>query len=118
MGSLIDRLMSKQLIHPPPFLKDNVHYEVLMGSVAYGVSTDTSDMDIYGFCIPPKHIIFPHLTGVIKGFGNQGPNFEQWQQHSIIDDNKTNILEFIKERNIDPNISLQDIEREIKRRNL
>jgi len=85
MGSIIDSLASKQLVTPPGFLRANVQYEVLMGSVAYGVSTDTSDMDIYGFCIPPKNIVFPHLNGEIMGFGKQHERFEQWQQHHIKD---------------------------------
>jgi predicted nucleotidyltransferase len=85
MGSLIDKLTSKSLITPPPFLKNNVHYEVLMGSVAYGVSSDTSDMDVYGFCIPPKHLVFPHLDGEILGFGRNKKRFDQYQQHHIKD---------------------------------
>jgi len=56
-----------------------------MGSVAYGVSSDASDMDIYGFCIPPKDIIFPHLRGEIPGFSKPGSSFEQFQQHHIYD---------------------------------
>jgi len=85
MGSIIDRLTSRQLIRPPGFLKNNVQYEVIMGSVAYGVSSDTSDMDIYGFCIPPKHVVFPNLNGIIQGFGKQHKRFEQWQQHHVND---------------------------------
>jgi predicted nucleotidyltransferase len=56
-----------------------------MGSVAYGVSGDTSDCDIYGFCIPPKEMIFPHLGGEIEGFGRNKKRFEQYQQHHIED---------------------------------
>lgn len=41
MGSLIDNLIKKELIAPPPFLHNSVQFEVIMGSVAYGVSTDT-----------------------------------------------------------------------------
>jgi len=58
-----------------------------MGSIAYGVSSDNSDLDIYGFCIPPKEIIFPHLAGEILGFGKQKQRFEQYQQHGV--ENKT-----------------------------
>jgi predicted nucleotidyltransferase len=58
-------------------------FEGLTGSVAYGVSNDTSDMDIIGFCIPPKEYIFPHLSGNIHGFGTLPPSFEQFQQHHI-----------------------------------
>ena len=85
--SIFDKLVKKQLIkNYPGFMKNNIHYEVIMGSVAYGVSSDTSDLDIYGFCVPPKHIIFPHLTGEILGFGKQSERFEQFQKHHIKDD--------------------------------
>jgi hypothetical protein len=67
---LIHDLQAKKLIHPPKFLADNMHYMCVMGSTAYGVSTDNSDQDIYGFCIPPKEDVFPHLRGEIMGFGD------------------------------------------------
>lgn len=56
-----------------------------MGSYAYGVSSDNSDVDVYGFSIPPKGIIFPHLDGYISGFGHKPEIFEQYQQHHIKD---------------------------------
>ncbi|KKN33240.1 hypothetical protein LCGC14_0805790 [marine sediment metagenome] len=83
MGSLVDILISKGLITPPTFLKNNIHYECIMGSTAYGASSDNSDMDVYGFAIPPKDLIFPHLAGEIQGFGRQKKKFEQYQQHHI-----------------------------------
>ncbi|KAF0249095.1 MAG: nucleotidyltransferase [bacterium] len=79
------RLKEAGLIHPPSFVPHNIHYETIMGSVAYGVSSDTSDMDVYGFCIPPKDMIFPHLAGEILGFGSQIKRFEQYQEHHILD---------------------------------
>lgn len=86
MSSLFDRLMKKQLLTAPPsFMKNNVQYEVIMGSVAYGVSSDNSDIDVYGFCIPPKDYIFPYLKGEIEGFGQKSKRFEQFQQHHIFD---------------------------------
>lgn len=42
-----------------------------------------SDVDIYGFTIPPKNIVFPHLDGYIHGFGKQPEQFEQFIQHHI-----------------------------------
>lgn len=54
-----------------------------MGSTAYGVSNDMSDMDVYGFCMPPKEMVFPHLGGEIMGFGTHAKRFEQWQEHHI-----------------------------------
>lgn len=83
--SVTKKLEEKGLISPPYFLKHNVHYEVIMGSSAYGVSNDESDIDIYGFCIPPKEFIFPHLAGHIEGFGKQKQKFEQFQQHHVKD---------------------------------
>lgn len=68
-------------LSPPDFLVQSVRYETLMGSVAYGVSQDRSDMDIYGFCIPPAPEAFPHLKGHIPGFGKPTTPFEQFQQH-------------------------------------
>ena len=83
--STVQQMVDKKLIQPPKFLPGAVHYETIMGSVAYGVSADTSDMDIYGFCVPPKDMVFPHLRGEIPGFGRQIQRFEQWQQHGIDD---------------------------------
>jgi uncharacterized protein len=82
---IIQNLHKKKLIHPPEFLLTNTHYLTIMGSVAYGVSADTSDNDIYGFCIPRKEDIFPHLKGEIIGFGKQINRFEQWSEHHIQD---------------------------------
>ena len=85
MSTVVKTLIEKGLITPPTFLKDNVHYEAIMGSVAYGASDDTSDVDIYGFVIPPKHILFPFHYGAIYGFGKPPEKFEQYQQHHIKD---------------------------------
>jgi predicted nucleotidyltransferase len=89
MASTVQELAKRQLITPPKHVLDGIQYEVLMGSVAYGVSNDTSDMDVYGFSIPPKEMVFPHLAGEIQGFGRQKKKFEQYQQHHVYrQDNK------------------------------
>jgi len=89
MSSLTDMLIKKEIIKDfPSFLQNSIQYEVMMGSVAYGVSSDVSDIDIYGFCIPYKEIIFPHLSGEISGFGRQKQIFEQFQKHHIQDISK------------------------------
>lgn len=75
----------KLLINPPHFLDTGVQYEVIMGSIAYGVSDDDSDMDIYGFAIPPRDMVFPHLSGYIHGFDEELKPFTQFQQHKILD---------------------------------
>ena len=85
MASRVQLMKQKGLISPPKWLPQNIHYEVMTGSVSYAVSSDTSDMDITGFCIPPKDDIFPHLRGEIPGFGNQIQRFDVWQQHHVKD---------------------------------
>lgn len=81
--SVVQTLSQKGLIKPPPFVIGGSQYETIMGSFAYGVSSDSSDMDIYGWCIPPKDMIFPHLRGIIPGFGTQIQKFEQFEQHHV-----------------------------------
>jgi predicted nucleotidyltransferase len=56
-----------------------------MGSHAYGTQVEGSDFDLYGFCIPEKTTVFPHLAGKIDGFGSKGQRFEVWQQHHVED---------------------------------
>jgi predicted nucleotidyltransferase len=83
--STLQRLADRGSIKPPRWLPSNVQYETIMGSVAYGVSSDTSDVDVYGWAIPPKEDIFPHLRGEIPGFGKHRPRFEQYQEHHVED---------------------------------
>lgn len=82
---LLRQLQKKNKISPPSFLPANTHYLAIGGSESYGVATDFSDKDIYGFAIPPKDYIFPHLRGEIPGFGTRGPNFEEWEEHHVQD---------------------------------
>jgi len=84
MASRIQMLTEQKLIRPPSWLPNNIMYETIMGSTAYGVNSGKeSDIDCYGFCIPPKEMVFPHLTGEIFGFGRQIQRFEQYQQHHV-----------------------------------
>lgn len=86
MASIIQDLQQKGFLKSPPkFLANSVQYEVIMGSVAYGVSEDHSDMDVYGFAIPPRDMVFPHLQGYIHGFDQELEIFHQFQQHHIDD---------------------------------
>ena len=85
MTSPTKRAAQKGLTCPPKWLPESLQYETVMGSVAYGVSNDMSDCDVYGFCIPPKHDVFPHLAGHIPGFGKQQHRFGQWQEHHVHD---------------------------------
>jgi uncharacterized protein len=84
-SSVVAQLTEKKKANPPKWLPNSVIYETIMGSVAYGVSSDTSDMDIYGICVPPKELVFPHLAGEIPGFGRQIPRFDVYQEHHLQD---------------------------------
>lgn len=83
--SALQQLADRGLVKPPRWLPANVQYETIMGSVAYGVSSDTSDMDVYGWAIPPREDLFPHLRGEIVGFGRPSKRFEQFQEHHVRD---------------------------------
>lgn len=87
MASQVQRLHRLGLLDKgvPGWLMTNVAYECLMGSIAYGVSSDMSDTDVYGWTIPTKEIVFPHLGGEITGFGTQIKRFNNYQQHHIRD---------------------------------
>ena len=91
MSCIINKLLHKGLIPDAPlFLGTNVQYETIMGSYAFGVADVTiknksSDIDVYGWAIPPKNFIYKHLTGYIPGFGQEPPGFDQYQKHHIIE---------------------------------
>jgi uncharacterized protein len=85
MSSQLRKLVNKGLVNVEPWLPDNVMHEVITGSVSYGVSSDTSDMDVVGIAIPPKDHIFPHLRGEIVGFGSHAPVFDEFEKHHIKD---------------------------------
>lgn len=83
------------LIGSPKWISDNIQYEVMTGSVAYGASSDTSDMDIVGFAIPPKSDLFPYnVGGHILGFGKKPEPFEQYQKHHVFDSSKSQEYDF------------------------
>jgi len=74
---LIAKLEESGKIHPPKWLADNVFYLTRMGSHAYGCHDENSDIDIYGYAIPPKNITF--RTNEIPDFDRQVERFEQFQ---------------------------------------
>lgn len=96
---LIGDLEKKGLINPPPWMATNTPFLAITGSHAYGVA-DTSvknkipDYDIYGWCVPPKNMVFKHLTGAILGFGPEPPGFNQWQKHRVIDEKANKEFDF------------------------
>ena len=88
MPSVVARLSKAGLLKdpPPPWLANNTMFEAVTGSEAYGCAEPgSSDIDLMGFCVPPKHIVFPHLDGYIPLFGEKPVLFEQYQEHHIQD---------------------------------
>lgn len=98
---LLQDLQNEKLIHPPSWLPHNTMYATIMGSYAYGVSTELSDIDVYGICIPTRNIVFPHTAGYIHDF-EQPPVFGVWQEHHIKREDKEydfqiyNIVNYIR----------------------
>jgi len=85
MPSVVSQLSARHLITPPSWLPDNIMFEGIQGSTAYGAAVDDSDFDMIGWCIPPKDIVFPHLAGQIDGFGRQKQKFVGYQKHHVHD---------------------------------
>ena len=63
--------MSSDII---PWLDENLFYVTIHGSQAYGMSTDTSDLDVKGICIPPKAVMYDIFS-----------KFEQAENNSLIE---------------------------------
>lgn len=78
-------LAARNLISPPPWLPQQPVYLTVMGSHAYGMATEASDTDVYGFVVPPRELLFPKE---IPGFGTGQPRFNQWQQTAVQIDGK------------------------------
>jgi Predicted nucleotidyltransferase. len=67
-------------------------YETILGSHAYGLATETSDIDIFSFCIPPIELIFPSSFGKIHGFSTAIPTFTGYYPSHIMYQNKSHDL--------------------------
>lgn len=85
MPSVVSQLTKRGLIRPPSWLPDNVLFEGIQGSNAYGAAVGDSDFDMVGYCVPPKDMVFPHLAGQIDGFGRQKKRFVSYQKHHVFD---------------------------------
>lgn len=80
--TLLSRLSAAgRLPEKPGWLEDGVVYLTATGSVSYGCSTDESDADVVGVCVPPKRYLWP--KGEIQGFSTPGPRFDVWQRHHV-----------------------------------
>lgn len=88
MSSVVRRVTKQGLFKPEyPFVQETV-YEVIMGSMAYGVNDNNSDLDIYAVSVPSESMVFPHLSGHIHGFGDKPVKWENQQKHHMMMDGK------------------------------
>ena len=68
------RLANKGLIHPPPWLPDNIMLEGLTGSFAYGCEdSKKADRDIVGIAHPLKDSYFPPPCRTYPGLRDTTP---------------------------------------------
>lgn len=85
--SVVKKLLNRGLLSPVPphFVTDSTQYEVIVGSLAYGTSNDSSDFDVMGFTIPPRDQVYLNLQGYIPGYDmpHKLP-FEQYQKAHIL----------------------------------
>lgn len=81
--SIIQKLDRKGLLKGAPACVLTPELEIIGGSTSYGVTGDSSDVDVVSVCIPPKEQVFPHLNGRVPGFGPQPAIFQNWQRHHI-----------------------------------
>lgn len=83
MSSVIQKLYKEKLLTCYSWIPENSIREVMMGSEAYGVSCNNSDVDVYAVIMPPKSDCFPHLNGYIPIFDNTPKVFETLNIHHI-----------------------------------
>ena len=80
---ILNELRKEGVVSIPSWLPENTVYLTYVGSVAYGASNETSDLDCYGITVPTKASLFPHLDGCVFGFDYPKKPFQQWQQHHV-----------------------------------
>jgi predicted nucleotidyltransferase len=78
---IAEHMFNNNILNDLPVHGKNIHYEVIVGSTAYGVSNDSSDIDIYAVSIPRKDVIFPKH---IPGFGKPPVFFNSYQKHGVV----------------------------------
>jgi len=57
------------------WIRENLIYETIVGSQAYGLNTPKSDVDIVALVMPREEHLYPQKFGYVLGFDNV-PNFE------------------------------------------
>lgn len=78
---LIQDILEKNNISHEKWMTANIIFATKTGSIAYEVTDQESDVDIYAVTIPPKSFIYPDKQFIVD-FDHQ-PNFSQWQNHHL-----------------------------------
>ncbi|MCK9597012.1 nucleotidyltransferase domain-containing protein [Candidatus Pacearchaeota archaeon] len=76
-------ILNKKILHDSgcfdkDWIVDNMQYETIVGSYAYGCNVEESDFDIYAYTIPPKEFLVPNFYGYFYGFDKIIPSFDQY----------------------------------------
>ncbi len=82
--SIIEKLNKNGLLEGAPECVLRPEYEVIGGSTSYGVTSNSSDVDVVSICLPDKFELFPHMRGQVAGFYPSKPPFENWQRHHMV----------------------------------
>lgn len=87
MAAVLGQLFFEELFLPSGVHKKQraLHYEVIMGSIAYSCSKNNSDVDLYGFAIPSKPIFSCRVQVVFLKFIEAKPSEEDFEQSTIGD---------------------------------
>ena len=81
--SLLYEMIARNLLSIPGYLRGGIHYLTRGGSYAYGVESDTSDVDLYGYAILPKKMYIPYFFQKrVFGF-DRVEKFEQFSKGHI-----------------------------------
>lgn len=67
--SIIKSLYDNNKLHLSKDYLTDIVFEGITGSTAYGATSNSSDIDLYGICMLPLDMAFPHRSGYVRGFG-------------------------------------------------
>jgi len=75
MDTFTELFAQKRFQSSEQWMKDNLLYEVIMGSQAYGTNNENSDFDFVALVMPKHEHLYPQSYGFVLGF-DQYPSFE------------------------------------------
>lgn len=86
MNTFTELFAQKRFQESEQWMKDNLLYEVIVGSQAFGTNSENSDFDFVAIVMPKHEHLYPQSYGYILGF-DQYPSF----QHKTCKDKNTRL---------------------------